>query len=119
MPRYPAISRPHRWQHSANAAHPQERARPPQLAHHGKHGVRTRVLAPIFENEADGRQQLFMRQAEQRRHPRVLQRGQSQAMPPHRSSQPSRDPRAKIAIGVEEEPATSVPPFAVRYFRRQ
>src|SRR5215470_10633200 len=111
--RDPTVSFAQNVHHSGNPRSPNQRSRPPDFARQLDGRIRTAVAPSVAQQELHFLHQLVVRQTEQFGHPRVLQRRQRHPSALHNRGQPARDPRAKLAVRVKEQPAARVPPFSV------
>src|SRR5262250_2968926 len=105
--------------HSGNLRDPHQRRRPPNLPCKCHCRIRTAGSASIAQQKLHFFHQVVVRQTEQFRHARILERGHRHSAPLHDRGQPPRDARAKLALRVPEKPPSRVPPLSVRVFTHQ
>src|SRR6266480_3640090 len=117
--RHPAVSFAQNVHHPGNLRNPYQRRRPPNFARQLNRCVRAAATAAIAQQELHLFHQVVVRQTEQLRDTRILQRSQGHPAALHNRSQPPRDACAKLAVRVEEQPASRVPPLSVRVFSHQ
>src|SRR5215470_2774504 len=112
--RNPSISFAQNVHHSRNLRNPHERGGPPDFLRQLDGRIRAAMASSVAQQKLNFFHQVFVRQTEQFGHARILQWRKGHAAPLHDGSQPARDTRAKLAVGIEEQPAARVPPLPVR-----
>jgi len=110
----PLIPRIQHAHHPWKRGKPNEWPSPPNFARHCHNGSRAPIIPSIAQQESQLLQQFFARHPEQRPHARILQRGDAQSPGRKNRRQPSRDARAKSAIGIEKQPASRLTTLPVR-----
>jgi len=114
----PAIAGVQKFHRTGDFCEPDQRQRPPNLARDCKDGIGAAVLLSIGEQESQFPQQQFPVHPKQRANAGILQRSDGHATAPENGGDPSGQPGAESALGIEKEPAFGVPAFAIRIFMR-
>src|SRR5438128_8679961 len=112
----PVIAAAQKAHGSGNFGEPDQRPPPPDLFRELDDGICAAGMMATAVEKTNFTQEFLRHKSEQRANAWILQRRHAQIAAFQNGSQPSRDARAKLAIGVEEKPAARVAAFAIGVF---